>query len=211
MLTKRRLAPLVAEFIGTYVLASAVFAMASRTSFPFFGAAAAGLAVAVMILVVGPVSGAHLNPAVSFSLWLRGKITANRATAYMVTQMLAGLTALMMNHYLLDQTLRNSAKANWDSHVFVAEMLGSFVLGFGIATASERLYEGGRLAAAIGGSIFLGVLVASFGAAGALNPAVALGIYSWSASYAAAPFVGVVAGMFVYDLYIAAPTKTKRH
>ncbi len=211
VLGKKKVAMLVAEFIGTYALASAVFAMASRTPFPFFGAAAAGMTVAVMILLFGSVSGGHFNPAVTLGLWTRRKISLTTAILYTKVQILAGLVALRVNHYLLDAGLNNSADKNWDMRVLVAEGLGTFILAFGIAAAIDQAYEGGRLAATIGASVFVGVLVASFAAAGALNPAVALGMYAFSASYIVGPLVGSVLGFQVHAwLFGAQSAKGKK-
>jgi aquaporin Z len=210
MFGKKKLAPLVAEFVGTYALASAVYAMASRTGFPFFGAAAAGLTVAVMILLIGSVSGAHLNPAVTIVLWVRRKVSTSTAVVYIGTQMLAGLVALSVNHFLLDEAIKNMTTKTWDVRIFVAEAIGTFILGFGIAAAQDKAYEGGRLAAAIGTSVFVGVLLASFAAAGALNPAVALGIYAWNASYVTGPVVGALVGFILYDMLFASPAKAKK-
>ena len=210
MLARKKIAAPVAEFFGTFVLASAVLAMAGRTDFPFFPAVAAGMAVAVMVLVIGPVSGAHINPAVTLALWTRRKVSATTAVVYVVVQMLGGFTAWQVNQYLIDETVANMAKTNWDLRVVIAEAIGTFVLGFGIAAAVSNKYEGGRLAAAVGGSLFGGVLLASFAAAGTLNPAVALGVQAWSLSYVVAPLVGAVLGMHVHALVMesrSAPAK----
>lgn len=206
---RKTVAMLVAEFLGTYVLASTVLAIAGRISFPFFAAATAGATLAAMVLVIGAVSGAHINPAVTFGLWTLKKVSTPIALAYVAVQMLAGLTALHVNEYLLNQVVENTARVNWDWRVVLAEAIGTFVFTFGIAAAVYRGYEGARLALAIGLSLFVGVLIASFGAAGALNPAVALGINSWSLSYVVGPLVGAVLGMNAYALLFAeVPLKT---
>ncbi len=213
VMPRKKVAVLVAEFVGTFALASAVYAMASRTAFPFFGAAAAGMAVAVMILLVGAVSGGHFNPAVTFGLWTRRKLETSVAIVYIAVQMLAGLVSLGFTRYLLEEPIKNMATETWDIRVLVAEAVGTALLTFGIAAAVAQAYEGGRLAATIGASVFIGVVVASFAAAGALNPAVALGIYAWSGSYIVGPLIGSVVGFHLYDLLfapLAAGSKRKR-
>lgn len=210
MFGRKKVAMLVAEFLGTYVLASAVLAMASRTTFPFFGGAAAGLTLAVMVLVIGATSGAHINPAVTIGLWSIRKIPTLQALTYIMMQMVAGFTAFRVNQHMMDQALPSLAKANWDWRVFSAELIGTLVFGFGIAAAIYSAYEGGKLAAAIGGSLFVGVLVASFGSNGVLNPAVALGLHSWSAAYALAPLLGAVVGMNLYvQLFAPQPAASR--
>jgi glycerol uptake facilitator-like aquaporin len=198
MFGRKKVAMLVAEFLGTYALASAVLAAVSRTTFPFFGAATAGLTLAVMVLVIGAASGAHINPAVTLGLWSIRKVPTMQALAYIIVQLAAGMAAFRVNQYMIGEALPNLAKSQWDWKVFTAELIGTLVFSFGIAAAVYSVYEGGKLAAAIGGSLFVGVLVASFGANGILNPAVAAGLNSWSAAYALGPLVGAVLGMNLY-------------
>ncbi len=89
-----------AEFIGTFWLVlggcgSAVLAAA----FPDVGigllgvSLAFGLTVLTMVYAVGPVSGAHLNPAVSFGLWAGGKFEGKLLLPYIVSQVLGGIVA----------------------------------------------------------------------------------------------------------------------
>lgn len=213
MFGRKKVAMLVAEFLGTYVLASAVLAMASRTTFPFFGGVAAAVTLAIMVLVIGATSGAHINPAVTVGLWSIRKIETTQALTYIMVQMVAGASAFRINQYMLNDALPSLAKAAWDWRVFAAEVIGTVVFTFGIAAAVYGAFEGGKLAAAIGGSLFIGVLVASFGSNGVLNPAVALGLHSWSGAYALGPLVGAILGMNLYAQLFAptlATAKRKR-
>jgi aquaporin Z len=90
---------LTAEFIGTFWLVlggcgSAVLAAA----FPDLGigftgvSLAFGLTVLTMAYAVGPISGGHFNPAVSFGLWAAGRFPANQLAPYIVVQV-AGAVA----------------------------------------------------------------------------------------------------------------------
>ncbi len=90
---------LTAEFIGTLWLVlggcgSAVLAAA----FPDLGigftgvSLAFGLTVLTMAYAVGPISGGHFNPAVSFGLWAAGRFPANQLAPYIVAQV-AGAVA----------------------------------------------------------------------------------------------------------------------
>jgi aquaporin Z len=89
-----------AEFIGTFWLVlggcgSAVLAAA----FPAVGigllgvSLAFGLTVLTMAYAIGPISGCHLNPAVSIGLWAGGRFPANRLVPYVVAQVLGALAA----------------------------------------------------------------------------------------------------------------------
>src|SRR5687768_17776604 len=70
MVTRRKIAMLMAEFLGTALLTLAVLAVSKSTiGIPYFVAIAAGLVVATVTLTLGAVSGAHLNPLVTIGLW----------------------------------------------------------------------------------------------------------------------------------------------
>jgi len=85
---------LVAELIGTFAL---VFIGAGAGALGIGGlvgvALAHGLVVVSFAYAYGHVSGTHINPAVTFGVWLAGKIDAGRAGAYIVAQMIGGALA----------------------------------------------------------------------------------------------------------------------
>ncbi len=205
MFGRKKIAIVVAEFLGTFSLASAVLAMAGRTSFPFFPAVMAGGTLGLMVLAIGSVSGAHINPAVTVGMWTLRKIGTTSAAVYIVAQLLGGAVAWRFNEYLLNSPLKNIAGDKFDWRVLIAEAVGTFVFTFGIAAAVYQGYKGLRQAVAIGGSLTLGVLIATFASNGALNPAVALGINSWSFAYVAGPLLGSILGMNLYA-QLFAPT-----
>jgi aquaporin Z len=85
-----------AEFIGTFVLVfggvgSAVLA---GTKIGFLGVSFAfGLSLLAMVYTIGPISGCHINPAVTFGALLTKKIGAKDAAAYVVAQILGAIVA----------------------------------------------------------------------------------------------------------------------
>jgi aquaporin Z len=90
----------LAEFIGTFWLVfggcgSALLA----AGFPNVGigllgvSLAFGLTVVTMAYAIGPISGAHLNPAVTIGLWMGGRVEAKEVLPYIVSQILGGLFA----------------------------------------------------------------------------------------------------------------------
>lgn len=210
MFGRQKIAMLVAEFLGAATLTSAVYAMAVRTSFPFFSAAAAGLTVGLMVLLIGSVSGAHINPAVTFGLWTLRKIDTAQGLVYIAAQLLGGAAAWRLMEYLMDSPLKNIAGKNVDWRVMVAEGVGALIFGWGVAVAVTKALDGIEKAVVMGTAFFVGVLVAAFASNGLLNPAVALGVHSWSVSYFVAPVVGAAVGMNIYSFVFVGTSSSKR-
>ncbi|MDZ4762546.1 MAG: aquaporin Z [Alphaproteobacteria bacterium] len=85
---------LVAEFIGTFTLVllgcgSAV--LAGDTVGQLGISLAFGLAIVAMAYGVGPISGCHVNPAVSFGAFVAGRMSLNDMVMYWVAQFLGAL------------------------------------------------------------------------------------------------------------------------
>ncbi|MEJ2003428.1 MAG: aquaporin Z [Cyclobacteriaceae bacterium] len=89
-----------AEFIGTFWLVlggcgSAVLA----SGFPEVGigllgvSLAFGLTVLTMVYAIGPISGCHLNPAVTLGLWAGGRFQGKEILPYIIAQVLGGIAA----------------------------------------------------------------------------------------------------------------------
>ena len=56
-------------------------------------ALAHGIVLAVLVSALGAVSGGHFNPAVTFGVWLSGRMPTRRAVAYVLAQLIGGLLA----------------------------------------------------------------------------------------------------------------------
>src|SRR3954470_20332910 len=82
----------VAEFIGTFALIFVGVGAIYHSAGLLAVALAHGLTIAVMVSATGGISGGHLNPAVTFGLWVGGKINLPNTIAYWIAQ-LAGATA----------------------------------------------------------------------------------------------------------------------
>jgi glycerol uptake facilitator-like aquaporin len=205
MFNKKRVIALLAEFVGTYVLGSVVLAVLTRSSLPFFAAVAAGITLAALVLTLGPVSGAHLNPAVTVGLLSLRKISIPISATYLIAQVAGGYAALQVNSYLLNSTVQNLADKSWNWRIVIAEGLGAVVFTLGVAAALSRSHDKSARAAIIGASLFIGILIASFSSAGMVNPAVAVATGNVSLGYLVAPLFGGVIGMNVYKYAFALP------
>lgn len=199
MFGRRKIAMIVAEFLGAFILSASVYSMVVRTSFPFFSGLVAGSVLAMLVLAVGSISGAHANPAVTLGLWSLRKVRATQAVVYVAAQMLGGVVAIILMQYLIGHSLSNEAdKFEWK--VLVAEAIGALIFCFGIAAAVYQEYKGAKLALTAGVSLAIGIVVASLASNAVINPAVAIGIRSWNWAYAIGPVIGGVIGMNLYGL-----------
>lgn len=206
MLERKKIAMIVAEFLGTAILTAVVLAVSkSAVGLPYFVAIAAGVTVGFMPLIIGVMSGGHVNPAVTLGFWTLRKITTVDTLVYIAAQFLGAVVALRLYVYLVDQAVKNIAGKTFDWRVLVAEAVGTFVFTFGIAAAVYQGYRGLRSAVTIGTSLFLGVLIASIVSNGLLNPALALGVQSWDKAYVIGPIIGSVVGMNLYAMLFEGP------
>ncbi len=205
MFGRKKVAAIVAEFLGTFSLACAVLIMTKQINLTFFSAIVAGVTLGLMVLVIGSVSGSHINPAVTLGLWTLRKVETTTAIVYILAQMLGGAVAWRFSEYMLNTDLPSIANTAFDARVLVAEIVGTLVFTFGVASAVFQGYKGLRQAVTIGSSLTVGILIASLGSNGVLNPAVALGIQSWNISYVVGPILGAIIGMNLYA-QLFAPT-----
>lgn len=210
MLSRKQMTAYVAEFFGTALLTFSILAVSrSAIGVPYFIAIGVGLTLGLLVMMIGSVSGAHVNPAVTIGMWTIRKIKSLDAILYVAAQFIGAVAAFKLYEYLVVQGVQSIAPAEFDWRTLVAEATGAFVFTFGIAAAVYQKYEGGKLAATIGGSLFLGILVAGVASNGILNPAAALGVQSWSRAYVAGPIIGAIVGMNLYILLFAPESSLK--
>ena len=83
-----------AELFGTFVLVFGGCGTALFGHVGFIGVAIAfGLTVVAMAYGIGHISGAHLNPAVSFGVWANGRMSFKEMLVYWAAQILGGIIA----------------------------------------------------------------------------------------------------------------------
>lgn len=84
-----------AEFVGTFTLVLLGCGAAVLAGFGIVGqegiAWAFGLAIVAMAYGIGPISGCHVNPAVTFGAWVAGRTTTSELVVYWVAQCLGAI------------------------------------------------------------------------------------------------------------------------
>ena len=188
----------IAEFVGTFALSFVVLsAVAFKGSLPMAVPLIAGLTLGLFVYSIGAISGCHINPSVTLAQLSVKKISLKDAVGYIVAQFAGALAALYVAKMFA--VASPMVAGAFDSKVFLAEILGAFFFNFGIASVVYGKAKEQMSGLVVGGSLLFGVLVASFaGAAGILNPAVAVALNSASSVYLIAPIVGAVFGFQVY-------------
>jgi glycerol uptake facilitator-like aquaporin len=82
----------VVEFLGTFLFLSVIVATAQPVLI--------AMALLLVILVGGGISGGHFNPAVSLMFWAKGALNGMDLAGYVVAQALGGLGALTAYRFL---------------------------------------------------------------------------------------------------------------
>lgn len=204
MFGRNRLAALVAEFLGTGILTILILSVQRSTiGVPFFVAAAAGLTVALLMLMFAAKSGGHFNPALTISAWTVRKITTIRAILYVAAQLLGAWAAYYLYTYFVNNQLQPIG-GEYNTRILVAEAAGAVLLGFAWAAAVYQRFAAGVAAATVGLGLMLGIVAASTASIGLINPAVALGVKAWVwGTYVAGPIIGAVIGANIYAYLFA--------
>lgn len=213
----------IAEFIGAFLLAAAFVAGQGQPIIILF-------ALVGIVLIVGGLSGAHVNPLVTVGAWATKKITAKRALVYLAAQVLGAMLALVvLTNYVNAAPAASEESAMFGQSaaslfatsavpggkewaVLFAELLGSVIFAFAFASALRDKRDSNSTAFAIGFGYFVALLVAGsaavyVGGSAILNPAVAIATQAFNdadiwniAIYALIPLLGGVIGFALSDI-----------
>ena len=210
-----------AEAIGAFVLvgggtgAIAVDAQTGGALGVGGVAAAFGLAVGVMVLAVGHLSGAHLNPAVTLAFAAARHFPAREVAPYVAAQVAGALAASACVLALLGDDgglgVTRPGLVGDGGAVATEAALTAVLMIVILAVATDTRAAGHMAAVAIGGTIALEALVfgpvtgASMNPARSLAPAIVSGDLAGLWIYLAGPVAGALAGAVAYGWLRGAP------
>jgi len=209
---------LVAEFLATLALVfigagSVVVDAMTGGEVGLVGVALAhGVVLSVMVTITMPISGGHVNPAVTFGLWLARRIDARRAGLYVVAQLAGAVAGALLLRALFpagagDATSwglpRISPYISFSQAVVIEAILTLFLVSavFGTAVSPQAPKVGGF---GIGLVLAFDILAAGPLTGAAMNPARALGpalaANDWHAhaAYWAGPLLGAAVAALVW-------------
>lgn len=212
MLRRNKLAMLAAEFLGTGILTLVLLSVQrSQLGLAYFVAIAAGLAVVALTLIFSNVSGAHMNPALTFALWTARRVRTPAALLYIVVQLLGAWAAYGLYKYFVNIDVQ-AVDQEFSGRIMVAEAIGAMIFAMAWAAAAYNRYDTGRFAAVAGLGFIVALIVASAASIGLANPALAVGARAWEVigtqglgNHVLGPVLGAIIGVNLYGLLFANP------
>lgn len=202
---------LLAEFTGTFFLvlfaagAGVVGAEVPGSVNGTSGALAPGIVLGVLVLILGPICGAHFNPAVSLGMRLSGRLKAELFAPYVVAQCLGALGAALLLKVLLQPASLGQTSPSMTLYAaWPVEAVLTFLLMTVILSVTEQGVPLLNTALAIGGTVAAAGLWAGALTGASMNPARSLGpaLVAWDFSslwiYLSAPLAGAWAAARVY-------------
>ena len=129
---------LMAEWLGTFSLLATVVGsgiMAERLAGGNIAVALLGNTIptgailVVLILVFGPISGAHFNPAVTLSFAIRKEISLQLACLFVAVQVIGGICGVLVAHIMFDNPLYDPSTT---LRTGLGQWVGEFVATFGL-------------------------------------------------------------------------------
>lgn len=176
----------IAEVIGTFVLVligPGAVVLGDPESGLLGVALAFGLTVVAMAYSVGPVSGAHMNPAVSLAMYLNKRISLKGLLTYVGAQLVGALAGSAMLRFFLSQSGRDTtnlgattlAEGITVSGGFVIEVVLTFIFVLVILAATGRQGDSHLAGLIIGLTLIALILMGGTTTGVSLNPARSFG------------------------------------
>ena len=198
-------AKLITEFIGTFFLClticvAGVFGLSGPNA-PF---AIAGTLM-VMIYAGAHISGAHYNPAVTISIWIRGSFDKSEVLPYAISQLVAGFLAALIAANLIvtgsfseDYPIEIFEPSGTETSIIVSELLFTFALVFVIlnVATTESNKGNGFYGAAIAVVVLAGALTVGGISLASFNPAVSISLVAVGKMAAADLWLHLVPQLF---------------
>ncbi len=204
----------LSEFLGTAAIVLCPAAVSASTRLPgadaslLVAALASGLPVGAMVLALGPVSGAQMNPAVTLALAASRRFPWREVPGYVAAQCLGAVVSAGVVAACLGAG-RNGAHVPAISPgpaIAIEAMLTFLLTGVVFGTAIDPRAKPGSAAPAITMVVVADVLVGGTATGGSMNPARSLGPALWAGGpalaalwiYAVGPVLGAMAAAGVW-------------
>lgn len=173
---RKKFSKAMMELTGTFVL---VLTIQLSAATPALAPFAIALALLSAIYAGAPISGAHYNPAISLSVFARGKLGLQDLLTYWLFQTAGGVLGALTGGLIAGSLTALAVGPGFHFvQAFLAELVFTTVLCFVVlATAtSSRVAGNGYFGAAIAFVVFAGAATVGRVSGGGFNPAVTLGL-----------------------------------
>ena len=187
-------AKLITEFIGTFFLTLTICTAAAFGTAGSYAPFAIASTLMVMIYAGGHVSGAHYNPAVTISIYMRGACDKSEVAPYIASQVVAGVMGAMVASNVLMPDGEVGPLVMDTGPAFGAELMFTFALAYVIlnVATSESTDGNGYYGAAIAFVVLAGALTVGPISGASFNPAVTASLVSAGVMGAADSWVHLV-------------------
>lgn len=230
------IAPVLMELIGTFLLTAGVITGRGQPLVVLF-------VLLAVVLIAGRISGAHVNPLITIGAWTTRRINTLKATFYVAAQFIGAMLAfVLLNAFVgaapeisqaqmlmgeTQPTLFSVGALPKDKEILVlaAEIIGSFIFAFAVATvSSDKKKTDGAVALGVGSGLFIAALIAgslaeAVNGSTILNPAVAVALKAFTgenqnvamavAIYVGAAILGGILGFLLSTLISKANEEEK--
>ncbi|MBI2184737.1 MAG: aquaporin [Thaumarchaeota archaeon] len=217
----------LAELVGTFtlvffiVMSIIVYVVVLKNDSPtgaLVGIALVhGVALLSLVYAIGPVSGCHLNPAVTIALTAIKKIKPADAVAYIIVQIIGATIASFLAASILPQgsavkfglTLPSANIGNSQAVAILVEIVLTFflmmsIMGGAVSPKAPPGASGLTIGLTLAGAIFIGAPLsgASLNPARTVGPALVSGVFDAHIIYWIGPIVGALIAAFLYKYAI---------
>lgn len=187
-------AKLITEFLGTFFLTLTICLAAAFGTAGGHAPFAIASTLMVMIYAGGHISGAHYNPAVTISIYMRGACDKSDVAPYIVSQVAAGVAAAVVASNVIMPDADVAPLAMETVPALASEMLFTFALAYVIlnVATSESTEGNGYYGAAIAFVVLAGALTVGSISGASFNPAVTASLVSAGVLEAADSWIHIV-------------------
>lgn len=205
-----------AELVGTFILVFigtgviAVNYCFGYNCHPVFISLISGTIVGCIIYILGPISGAHINPAVTIGLWVTNKTNFKKSIYYIVSQLVGALCASTLVKCLFGGNIAIEPGVTLPAvsigRAFSIELILTALLFLVITICNKRKLSYMISAILVGVTIFFCVLLGGPFTGGSMNPArsfgpaIVAGLYDKQWLYFVAPVSGVLVVSYLSKL-----------
>jgi aquaporin Z len=206
----------IAEFVGTFVLMFCGIGAAvidGDKLGPLGISLAFGLTLLAMAYAIGPISGCHINPAVTIGLAVAGRAKWSDVPGYVIAQVVGGIAGAGALLLIVPGGITGAANTLQGSYTmsagFLTEALLTMVLVLTVLGATSKSAPAGLAGIPIGVALAVTNLVAIPVTNASINPARSIGpaLYSGGGEavsqlwlFIVAPIVGGIVAALVYSL-----------